>query len=543
MITLYDTTLRDGAQSEGVNVTVRDKLKIASLLDGFGIHVIEGGWPGSNPKDATFFQEARGLKLKRAKIAAFGSTCRPTSTPGTDPNIRALLKAETPIVTVVGKSWTRHVRRVLRTSLDSNLRIITKSLAYLTKAGREVIFDAEHFFDGYLADPAYALAALQAAADGGATTVVLCDTNGGMLPWQIDAIVRETREAVDGDLGCHMHNDNGCGVANSLAAVHAGCTHVQGTINGIGERCGNADLCAVIANLELRSGQRVLPAGRLKQLTALSRQVCEIANMPHPTHAPFVGRSAFAHKGGIHVAAIQRDRGSYEHIDPAAVGNVRRVLVSELSGRGNVRQKLREFGLTGADERLVPAVLEQIKDLENRGFTFEAAEASLELMVRRRSANYRPFFELIDFMVVVEHRHGRGLLAEANTKLQIGKRVAHTAAEGVGPVDAMDRALRKALQEAYPQIENIRLIDYKVRILDSDKATGAITRVLIDTTDGQSTWTTVGASANIIEASWQAVRDGIEYGLMKAGARPKALHATAAKTHTKKKKKKAAKGK
>ena len=515
MITLYDTTLRDGAQSEGINFTVHDKLHIARHLDDFGMTVIEGGWPGSNPKDATFFAEAAKLSLKHAKIAAFGSTCRPNTSPDDDTNIRALLDAETPVVTVVGKTWTRHVTEVLRTDLDNNLRIIRDSMAYLAKAGREVLFDAEHFFDGYRANPDYALACVKAAAEGGATTVVLCDTNGGMLPWQITEIVGVARDAVDVRLGAHMHNDSGCAVANSLAAIHAGCDHVQGTVNGIGERCGNANLCTIIANLETKDGQRVLPEGHLEKLTSLSRQLSEIANVPHPTHAPFVGRSAFAHKGGIHVAAIQRDQGSYEHVDPERVGNTRRVLVSELSGRSNLRHKVAQFGLVGGDEELVTKILEEIKELENRGFAFESAEASVELMIRRNQPGYRSFFELIDFMVVVEHRQGRGLLAEANTKLHVGEKLYHTAAEGVGPVDALDHAMRKALIESYPGVEQFRLVDYKVRILDSDKATGAITRVLIDTTDGHEMWTTVGASANIIEASWQAVRDSIEYGLLR----------------------------
>jgi len=516
MITLYDTTLRDGCQSEGINFTVRDKLRIARLLDEFGIGVIEGGWPGSNPKDVAFFEKAHDLSLKTAKVAAFGSTCKPASTPEDDANIRALLDANTPIVTVVGKTWTRHVVNVLNTDLDNNLRIIRDSLAHLAAAGREVIFDAEHFFDGFGDDPDYSLAVLQAAVDGGASTVVLCDTNGGMLPWQIGEIVAKVRDTVDVTLGGHMHNDSGCAVANSLAAVRAGCTHVQGTINGIGERCGNADLCAIIGDLELKTDHQALPEGQLDRLTGLSRQISEIANMPHPSHAPYVGRSAFAHKGGIHVAAIQRDEGSYEHTDPEIVGNARRVLVSELSGKGNLRHKLSDFGLDSGDEEMVKKVLEQIKELENRGFAFESAEASVELMILRNKPDYQPFFELIDFMVIVEHREGRGLFAEANSKLRVAGKPYHTAAEGVGPVDALDNAMRKALLEVYPQVDRFRLIDYKVRILDSDHATEAITRVLIDTTDGTNTWTTVGASANIIEASWQAVNDSIEYGLRRA---------------------------
>ncbi len=515
MIALYDTTLRDGSQSEGINLTVRDKLRITQLLDEFGMNMVEGGWPGSNPKDVEYFQQVRQLDLKHVRVAAFGSTCRPKSSPADDPNILALLEAQTPIVTVVGKSWDRHVTQVLQTDLENNLRIIEESMAHLAQAGRDVIFDAEHFFDGYVANADYAISTLKAAAAGGATTLVLCDTNGGMMPWQIEQIVGAVREQVDATLGIHVHNDGGCAVANTLAAVHAGCTHVQGTINGFGERCGNADICAVVANLELKMGEQALPAGQLQQLTELSRRVSEMVNVPHPRNAPFVGRSAFAHKGGIHVAAIQRDDGSYEHVSPAVVGNSRRVLVSELSGRGNLRAKLEDFGLDPSDKHLLKTVLERIKELENKGFAFEAAEASVELMVRRESPDWRPFFELIDFMVVVEHREGRGLVAEASTKLHVGAQQFHTVADGVGPVDAMDKAMRKALADVYPGVNDFRLSDYTVRILDAHLATSAVTRVLIETTDGHDTWTTVGASQNIIEASWQAVKDSLDYGLMR----------------------------
>jgi len=520
MITLYDTTLRDGGQSEGINFTVHDKLRITQLLDDFGLGMIEGGWPGSNPKDAEYFQQVLKLDLVNACVTAFGSTCKPTSVPEDDDNIAALLDAQTSIVTVVGKSSTRHVEHVLRTDLQNNLRIIEESIAYLTKAGREVIFDAEHFFDGFVANPDYAIATLKAAVAGGASTIVLCDTNGGMLPWLVEQTVRTVRQEIDAPLGIHAHNDTGCAVANSLAAVHAGCTHVQGTINGFGERCGNADICALAANIELKLGLQVLPEGKLKKLTELSRRISEMVNVPHPRNAPYVGRSAFAHKGGIHVAAIQRDDGSYEHIDPEAVGNIRRVLVSELSGRGNIRAKLADFGLDASDKHLLKTVLERIKELENKGFAFEAAEASVELMVRRESPDWKPFFELMDFMVVVEHREGRGLLAEANTKLRIGGKVYHTAAEGVGPVDALDHAFRKALVEVYPSVQDFRLSDYTVRILDAHLATSAVTRVLVETSDGKNTWSTVGASQNIIEASWQAVMDSIDYGLMRAGIQP-----------------------
>jgi len=517
MITLYDTTLRDGSQSEGINFTVRDKLRITQLLDEFGLPMIEGGWPGSNPKDVEYFRQVRELKLKQTRVTAFGATCRPKSSPAEDPNIVALIEAETPVVTVVGKSWTRHVTQVLQTDLDNNLRIIEQSLAHLAAAGREVIFDAEHFFDGYATDADYAMATLTAAVAGGAGTLVLCDTNGGMLPWQVAETVEAVRAQIDTPLGIHAHNDSGCAVANSLAAVHAGCTHVQGTINGFGERCGNADMCALAANLELKLGQKVLPDGRLAGITELSRRVSEMVNVPHPRNAPYVGRSAFAHKGGIHVAAIQRDDGSYEHVDPETVGNARRVLVSELSGKGSMRMKLVDFGLDDSDKHVLKTVLERIKELENRGFAFEAAEASVELMIRRERPDWRPFFELMDFMVVVEHREGRGLLAEANTKLRIGGDVYHTAADGVGPVDALDHALRKALMEVYPGVQNFRLTDYTVRILDAHLATEAVTRVLVETTDGHDTWTTVGASQNIIEASWQAVKDSIDFGLMRSG--------------------------
>ncbi len=520
MITLYDTTLRDGSQSEGINFTVRDKLRITQLLDDFGLAMIEGGWPGSNPKDVEYFQQVRKLDLKNARITAFGSTCKPSSTPADDANIKALLDAQTPVVTVVGKSWTRHVTNVLNTTLEINLQIIEQSMAHLVAAGREVLFDAEHFFDGFADDADYAIATLKAAAAGGATTLVLCDTNGGMLPWQIEQTVRTVREQIDTPLGIHVHNDSGCAIANSLAAVHAGCTHVQGTVNGFGERCGNADICALAANLELKLGQAVLPEGKLAKITELSRRVSEMVNVPHPRNAPYVGRSAFAHKGGIHVAAIQRDDGSYEHVPPKSVGNSRRVLVSELSGKGNIRAKLADFGLDPSDKHLLKTVLERIKELENKGFAFEAAEASVELMVRRERPDWRPFFELIDFMVVVEHREGRGLFAEANTKLRVGDKVYHTVADGVGPVDAMDKALRKALVEVYPGVADFKLSDFTVRILDAHLATSAVTRVLMETTDGHNTWTTVGASQNIIEASWQAVKDSLDFGLMRAGLTP-----------------------
>ena len=517
MITLYDTTLRDGTQGEGVALTLNDKLRITSLLDEFGMSMIEGGWPGSNPKDADYFREVRKLPLKRAKIAAFGSTCRVGCDPTADENIKMLLEADTPVVTIFGKSSERHVRNVLRTDAAANRQLIEYSVRHLKAAGREVVYDAEHFFDGYAENAEHALATLRAAEAGGADSIVLCDTNGGMLPWQVSEVVRQVHAALRTPIGIHAHNDSGCAVANSLAALEAGAVHVQGTINGIGERCGNADLVPIVANLELKLGQSVLPAGHLETLTELARCISEIANLTPVTSAPYIGRSAFAHKAGVHVAAQRRDECAYEHVSPAAIGNTRRVLVSELSGRGNLHTKADEYGLESADN--APELVARIKELEHRGFAFEAAEASVELMMRRERDDYSAFCELVDFMVVVEHREGRGHLAEANVKIRIGDEVYHTVADGVGPVGALDAALRKALSDAYPRISEFRLVDYKVRILDSHAATEATTRVLIDSSDGNSTWTTVGASRNIIEASWQALYDSFEYGLLERAQR------------------------
>jgi len=516
MIEFYDTTLRDGTQGEGICLTVHDKLRITEMLDDFGIHLIEGGWPGSNPKDIEYFRAVRDLDLKSARIAAFGSTCRPSLAPEDDENLRALLESEAPVATIFGKSWTRHVTQVLRTDPDNNLRLIEQSVAWLRRHHREVIYDAEHFFDGYAENPDYALATLRAAIAGGARTVVLCDTNGGTMPWQVDIIVRRVSSLLTVPIGIHTHNDGGCAVANSLVAIQSGAEHVQGTINGIGERCGNADLCPIIANLELKTEHRGLPPGRLEKLTDVARAVSEQCNVKLAGGAPYVGLSAFAHKGGVHVAALQRDPGSYEHVSPDVVGNATRILVSELSGRGNINRKAYEYGLGDVDADAQVNVLQRIKDLESQGFSFESAEASIELMLRRQRGDYAPFFHLRDFMVVIEHRERRGHLAEANVKIEVDGQVHHTAAEGVGPVGALDNALRKALQPVYPPIDRMHLTDYKVRILDGTSGTRAITRVLIDFSDGDTTWTTVGASQNIIEASWQALFDAFEYGLLKA---------------------------
>jgi 2-isopropylmalate synthase len=510
---LYDTTLRDGAQREEISLSVQDKLSIVRRLDGFGIHYIEGGWPGSNPKDAEFFSQVSHLNLDHARIAAFGSTRRKNTRCEDDPNLSALVAADTPVVTLVGKSWDFHVREVLKTDAEENLAMIRESVAYMKGLGKEVLFDAEHYFDGFAANPDYALATLRAAEEGGADWLVLCETNGGRLPWEVAEMVGTVRGRFSTRLGIHAHNDSGCAVGNSLSAVRAGCTQVQGTINGYGERVGNADLITIVPNLQIKMGYAAVSPEQLKGLTQLSRVVAEEANLKHDDHAPYVGRSAFAHKGGIHVAAILKAVDSYQHIDPALVGNEMRTLVSELSGRGNLVYQARAHGLA-VDPEQAKHVLHQIKKLEHQGFTFEAAEASVDLMLQRAKEDYRPPFELIDFMVITEHRRGRGLVAEATVKVQIGDQVKLSAAEGNGPVNALALALYQTLKEVYPRLEGLRLTDYKVRILDSAEGTAAITRVLIDFHDGRRAWTTVGASGNIIEASWRALSDAMEYALL-----------------------------
>jgi 2-isopropylmalate synthase len=512
MIEIYDTTLRDGTQREGLTISSDDKLKIARKLDDLGVAYIEGGWPGSNAKDIEFFEKARSVRWHTAKLAAFGSTCRAGCRPQEDENIQALLRSEAPVCTVVGKSSSLHVAEVLRTSNENNLRMIEESIAFLKSRGRQVLFDAEHFFDGYAADPDYALDTLRAAMRGGAQLLVLCETNGGAMPWDVEAVFRSVRKAVDGPLGIHAHNDSETGVANTLAAVREGAVQVQGTINGYGERCGNANLCSIIPDLELKLGLRCLPKGKLKHLFETAHYVAEIANLSPDEHLPYVGKSAFAHKGGIHAAAMRRSLVSYQHVDPALVGNETRVVVSELSGKGNLQNKIEEYRLQ-ADDKAVGKVLKEIKELEARGFSFETADASVAMMLKRQQPRYKPPFELIDFFCVVEHRQGRGLLSEANVKIRVGDQVMHTAAEGNGPVNALDGALRKALSPRYPQILQFELVDYKVRILDSNSGTAAGVRVLIDTQCNGRRWSTVGASENIIEASWRALTDAIEFGL------------------------------
>jgi 2-isopropylmalate synthase len=510
---LYDTTLRDGTQREGLSLSVEDKVKIACALDRLGVSYIEGGWPGSNPKDAEFFRRIREVPLAHARIAAFGSTRRAGIRCEEDTSLLALVEADTPVVTLVGKSSTLHVDRVLETSREENLRMIGESVAFFKQRGREVIYDAEHFFDGSRLDAEYALATLCAAADAGADVVVLCDTNGGELPDVVGARVAEVGTRISTPLGIHPHNDAGVAVANALAAVRAGCVQVQGTINGYGERCGNLDLVPLIATLQLKLGYEVLSPEALRRLTEVSAFVAAVANQHPDPHAPYVGRSAFAHKGGIHVAAIAKVADSYQHIDPALVGNEMRVVVSEVAGRRNVRLRAEALGLI-AGESEAP-VLQRIKELEHRGFQFEAAEGSFEMLVRRASPDYRAPFELLDFTVIVEKRGGDRVMSQATVKMRVGEQVMHTAAEGHGPVNALDLAVRKALLPHYPALADVHLVDYKVRIVDEHLGTGARPRVIIESGRGTERWSTVGCSENIIEASWLALCDGLELALLR----------------------------
>ncbi len=520
-ICIYDTTLRDGTQCEGISFSCNDKLKIAEKLDESGVHYIEGGWPGSNPKDAEFFERQSELHLKNAQITAFGSTRYKNTRCERDQNIQMLVKSNTPAVAIFGKSWNLHVTQVLETTLEENLDMIAESIHYFKERGKEVIYDAEHFFDGYKADPEYALKTLEAAAQHGADCLVLCDTNGGALPHEIGEITRLIIEKFpEQHTGIHAHNDSDVAVANSLAAIQAGARHLQGTINGYGERVGNANLISIIPNLQLKMGYRCVSDKQLKSLSALSYYVHELANITPSIHQPFVGGSAFAHKGGIHASAVLKVEESYQHINPELVGNKKRALVSELSGRSNILYKASEFGVDTNRED-AKKVLEQIKEMENQGYTFEGAEASVHLMMRRADKDYRPPFELIDFMVVVEDRRGPGVFSEGTVKVKVGDETRHTVAEGNGPVDALNQALRKALSDDFPQLKNIHLTDYKVRILDSDSGSASTTRVLIDFHEEgkpHSFWTTVSAHTNIIEASWRALVDGIEYGLLNANS-------------------------
>ncbi len=513
---LYDTTLRDGTQGEGFQLSVLDKLRIAERLDAFGIDFIEGGWPGSNPKDVEFFREAKSLKLKHAKLAAFGSTRRANTPVGDDPQVALLLEAETPVVTIFGKSWELHVTEVLRTTVEENRAMIRDTVAHLVKHGREVMYDAEHFFDGYKDSPEHALSTLEAAAEGGAACLVLCDTNGGTLPDEIVQICAAVRERLpDVPFGIHTHNDCELAVANAVAAVKAGATQVQGTINGYGERTGNCNLTSVIPILQLKLGIPVV--SRLEKLRDLSYFVDDVSNNPHFARAAFVGRTAFAHKGGMHVNAVQKLARSYEHIEPASVGNEQNILVSELSGQSNILIKAGELGLPlekGSAE--ASAVLKRVKELENEGYSFEAAGGSLELLIRRELGNHARPFDLTEYHTSFrQYRDGHPPVCEATVKLMVDGTPELTVAEGRGVVNALDLALRKALLPFFPEISEVSLVDYKVRIIDSHDATAAKTRVLIVSTDGENNWGTVGVSENIIEASWLALVDGIDLFLQR----------------------------
>ena len=513
-IHIYDTTLRDGSQGEGVNFSLQDKLAITRRLDELGIDFIEGGYPLSNPKDFEYFQQVRKLPLKHARVAAFGMTRRKNCAPADDTCLKALLAAETPLVAIVGKTWDMHVREVLGATLEENLRMIADSVAHCKAAGREVFYDAEHFFDGFKRNPEYALQTLRAAQDAGASAVILCDTNGGTLPDEIASATEQVRKALHVELGIHCHNDSDVATANSLAAVARGATQVQGTINGIGERCGNADLICIIANLALKRGLEVLRPDSLQHLTEVSRYVYEMANMNFRPGQPFVGASAFAHKGGMHTHAIARNTASYEHIDPSTVGNERRILVSELSGQATILSKTKKYAL-GQDRAMMAKVLEAVQDLENEGYEFEAAEASFDLLVRKQAGLYAPKFERLAYRVNIETGADGQPRTEATVKVKVGEQVMHTVSEGDGPVNALDGALRKALLTAYPRLAEMHLEDYKVRVVNARAETAAKVRVVITWRDADADWGTVGVSENIIEASWQALTDSFEYKLFK----------------------------
>ena len=529
-IQIYDTTLRDGSQGENISFSLEDKLHIARKLDELGVDYIEGGWPGSNAKDVAFFERARGLKLKHAKLAAFGSTAHPRNSAAQDKNLQALIDSETPVVTIFGKSWDLHVKVALGVSLKQNLELIRSSVAFLKSYGREVIYDAEHFFDGYKDDPRYALATLKAAQDSGADVVVLCDTNGGTMPGEVSRVTTEVIKQMNCAVGIHTHNDSGVGVANALAAIEAGVAQVQGTINGYGERTGNCNMTSVIPCLVLKMGYDCISKENVRRLRDLSMFVDDLANVRHDIRQPFVGATAFAHKGGIHVNAIEKVARSYEHIEPEQVGNHRRVLVSELSGRSNILMKAHELGMDlSKDTPEVRDILQQLKQLENAGYEYEAADASFHILVQKLLRKHKPFFKPLTYYVTAAglwHGTTPGLGSssssssssdenriEATVDIEVGGQNVHTKEAGDGPVNALDKALRAALLNFYPAVANVQLIDYKVRILDGASGTAAKTRVIIESTDGTDTWGTVGVDANIIEASWEALVDSVEYKL------------------------------
>ena len=516
-VLLYDTTLRDGCQAEDISFTLEDKLRIAEKLEELGIDYIEGGYPGSNPRDADFFKQVKKLKLKNVKIASFGTTRKFGAKPSQDINLKVLLSADTPVVTLVGKTWDLHVRDDLRISQKANLEVIADSIAFMKKRVDEVIFDAEHFFDGFRANPEYALECLKAAEEGGADWIILCETNGGRLPGEIRDALNHVNQVIKTPLGIHCHNDGELAVANTLAGVEMGATQVQGTINGFGERCGNVNLISVIANLQLKMGKKCVTPAQLKKLRDVSQLIYELANIQPNKRQAYVGDSAFAHKGGLHVSGVLKNRETYEHIDPEQVGNRQRVLVSDLSGRSNVVYKGKEYGIDMKDKGdAVKEILRRTKELEGQGFEFQAAEASFELLIQEALGKKKKNFNLVGFRVIDEKRkEGEPPISEATIMVQVDGVMEHAAAMGNGPVNALDQALRRALTKFYPSLKQVELLDYKVRVLSAGEGTGAMVRVLIESGDGKDHWGTVGVSHNVIEASWQALVDSIDYKLYK----------------------------
>jgi len=512
---IYDTTLRDGAQAEDVSFSAEDKVRVAQKLDELGVHFIEGGWPGANPKDIDFFRMIKAIPLKHAEVIAFGSTRKASNSVDKDLNLQALLAAETKTITLFGKTWSLHVTDALGISLATNLELIGDSIAYLRSKGRRVFYDAEHFFDGYKTNPDYAINTIRKAVESGAERVILCDTNGGTMPWEIREICDIVQRECAMPLGIHAHNDCEMAVANSLVAIETGIVQVQGTINGIGERCGNANLCSIIPNLELKMKRRAL-TDRLSHLKDVSGFVTEIANLMPNKHQPYVGDSAFAHKGGVHIHAVLKNPATYEHVDPVQVGNRQRVLVSDSAGRSGLMDKIEDYGIKlSKDHSKVLELVNTLKERESQGYQFEGAEGSFELLMRKAMGSHRPSFQLLGFRVIVEKKQDDGTpLSEATVMIKVGDVVEHTAAVGAGPVDALDHALRKALDKFYPQLKEVKLLDYKVRVLAANKGTESKVRVLIESGDQKDKWGTVGVSENIIEASWQALADSIEYKLL-----------------------------
>ncbi|MBN1521537.1 MAG: citramalate synthase [Candidatus Aureabacteria bacterium] len=513
-IEIYDTTLRDGTQGMGISFTMASKVRVAEALNEMGVHYIEGGWPGSNPKDIEFFKVIKDIPLSNARIAAFGSTRRANVKVAHEDNVIKLIEVETPVVTIFGKSWTLHVTDVLKVDYKENLKMIYDTVKFLKGEKREVFYDAEHFFDGFKEDPEYALETLQAAHEAGADRLVLCDTNGGTMPDAMLQVIKKVRERFRRGLGVHIHNDSGVAVANSCLAVTAGAMHVQGTINGYGERAGNADLCSIIPNLKIKMGIDCITDAQLALLVQTSRFIDELANLKPNSKLPYVGSSAFAHKGGMHVNAVQKNPRTFEHMDPSLIGAKREILVSELSGKSNILIKASEYGISLHKDE-INKVLKKLKEYEHKGYEFEAAEGSFELLIRKTSGSYKKFFDLEGFRVIIEKREDGRMYSEATIKVNVNGQTEHTAAEGDGPVNALDNALRKALEKFYPQLADMSLADFKVRVLDAKAGTAAKVRVLIESSDRKRIWGTVGVSENIIEASWEALVDSIEYKLIK----------------------------